>query len=385
MKVTPVYRANKAAFESYKYRVIANQGSTRSSKTYSICQLLALISLAQKKSITVCSPSLPHLKRGAMRDMIAILQLMGIYKESNHNKTDCIYRFPTGSYIEFFGTEDAGKVRGPGRNILFVNEANLIDFGIYKQLALRTTDQIFIDFNPADEFSWVYDVADRTGNIMIHSTYRNNLANLTKEQIEEIESLKEADENLWRVYGLGMRGTTSETIYTHYKIVDHFPEVDDWCYGLDFGFNHPNALIKVGFGDRGVFWDEIIYETKMTTDDLIFAMKTLGVVKTKRIYCDHARPEIIEELRRAGFNALPADKSVKAGIDCVKAKPLFITKNSINTIKEARSYKWKIDKDGCVTEEPVKFKDDAMDAGRYGTYSYSFQPTQQWVEMDLEF
>lgn len=385
MNVTPVFRANKEAFESYKHRVISNQGSTRSSKTYSICQLLPLIALQQRKSITVCSPSLPHLKRGAMRDMISIMQKMGIYKETYHNKTDNVYRFPTGSYIEFFGAEEGNRLRGPGRDILYINEANLISLDSYRQLSWRTKDTIFIDFNPADEFSWVYDVSDDPKNLLIHSTYKNNLANLTPEQIADIESLKDADENLWKVYGLGLRGTSSETIYTHWKITDHFPEVNDWCYGLDFGFNHPNALIKVGFDDRAVYWDEIIYESKMTTDDLIYAMKTLGVVKSRSMYCDHARPETIEELRRAGFNAKPADKSVIDGINCVKAKPLYITKASTNTIKEARSYKWMVDKDGIVKDkEPVKFKDDAMDAGRYGTYTHSFRPKQQWAEIDLD-
>ena len=382
---TPVFWANKQAYESHKYRVIGNQGSTRSSKTYSICQLLPTIAMMEKKQITVVSPSLPHLKRGARKDFLDIMNDWGIFDENDFHRTDNIYHFrKTGSYIEFFGADDPGKVRGPGRDILYVNEANLLNAATYKQLALRTRETIFLDFNPADEYSWVYPVVDDPKNKLIISTYLNNKGNISREQIEEIESLKDADENLWKVYGLGMRGTSSETIYTHYKIIDHFPPVDDIVYGLDFGYNHPNALVKIGFKENAVYWHEEIYETKMTVDDLIFAMKTIGVIKNAPIYCDHARPEIIEDLRRAGFNAKEADKSVKAGIDCVKSKPLFVTAQSTNIIKELRSYKWKVDKDGRVTEEPVKAKDDACDAGRYGTYTHSFRPKSVWLEVDLD-
>lgn len=207
IEYTPVFTANKDAYESGKHRVIGNQGSTRSSKTWSVSQLLSLyVPYRLKKSISIVSPSLPHLKRGARRDFLTIMEMAGLYSDGNFNKTDQVYHYPNGSYVEFFGCEDLGKVRGPGRDILFVNEANLITFPIYTQLALRTKETIFLDFNPVEETSWVYDVADKVGNKLIHSTYRNNLKFLTPEQIEEIEALKDADENLWKVFGLGLRG-----------------------------------------------------------------------------------------------------------------------------------------------------------------------------------
>ena len=207
IKYTPVFEANKEAFESGAYRVIANQGSTRSSKTFSLVQLLIVISMESVVQITVCSPSLPHLKRGARKDFLEILKDWGIYSDKDFNKTDNIYRFTNGSQIEFFGADEENKLRGPGRDILYLNEANLVSRASYTQLALRTKQTIFIDFNPADEYSWVYDVSDAPGNKLIHSTYKNNLSNITKPQREEIESLKDADENLWRVFGLGLRGT----------------------------------------------------------------------------------------------------------------------------------------------------------------------------------
>lgn len=367
---TDVFEWNLEAYESKKYRVIANQGSTRSTKTYSISQLLALyIPFNEVKSISIVSPSLPHLKRGARRDFLEIMETSGVYRDNSFNKTDNIYNYPNGSYVEFFGAEDMGKVRGPGRKILYVNEANLLPFNVYKQLALRTEEVIFLDFNPVDEMSWVYDVADAPGNIMIHSTYLNNPF-LSKEQRDEIESLKEADENLWKVFGLGLRGASSEIIYTHWKQCEEIPEGAERVYGLDFGYNVPTALIDIGFYDNQVFWDELLYETKLTTGDLIERLKGLKVGK-RLIYCDNAEPKTIEELNRAGFNAKPADKDVTEGIRKVKSKPLNITRRSVNTIKEIRSYKWKTDKDGRVLDEPVKFMDHACDAGRYGTFTHS--------------
>jgi len=375
---TPVFWANKAAYDSGLFRRIGNQGSSRSSKTYSICQLLASIGSEQTKHISICSPSLPHLKRGARRDFLNILNDWGLYSDDNFNKTDQIYQFPGAGFVEFFGADDNGKVRGPGRDILFVNEANLLKKETYLQLAMRTREVIFFDFNPADEYNYVYDELEKPRTKFLHSTYLNNLGNLTKEQVEEIESLKDADPNLWKVYGLGLRGTSSETIYVHWKIVDEWPEVNDFCYGLDFGFNHPTVLMRCGFDDRGNYWDELIYETKLTTDDLIYLLGVNGVNKRKELFCDGARPETIEEIRRAGYNAKPAEKAVKDGINFVKSKPLYITRRSTSTLKEIKSYKWKVDKDGVVQDEPVKIFDDAMDAGRYGSYSMFFKPKQNW-------
>lgn len=383
IKYTPVFEANKIAYESGLYRFIGNEGSTRSSKSFSIGQLMCAIGLTKKKEITITSPSLPHLKRGAMKDVLDSLKQWGIYNEKDHNKTDNIYRFPrTGSYIEFFGSDETEKLHGPGRDILWCNEMNLIPYSSYVQMALRTKDIIFGDWNPADEYSYVYDLADAPGNCKIHSTYKNNLEFLTKAQIDEIEALQFADENLWKVYGLGLRGTSSETIYTHYKQCDQFPMCDRVWFGLDFGFNHPNAMVKIGELDDRIYVEEIVYETKLTTDELTYLIKTLGIGRTFEIFCDSARPDTIEELRRAGLNAMPSDKSVWDGIQFVKSKQIYITKNSINLLKELRSYKWQVDKNSKVMEQPVKFRDDLVDAMRYGIYTKLSKPKILFADAD---
>lgn len=314
-----------------------------------------------------------------MRDIITVLKDWGIYSEKYHNKTDNILMFPsTGSMIEFFGTEQTDKLRGPGRDILWCNEMNLIPHEAYIQLALRTREVIFGDLNPSEEFSWVYNIADKDGNISIHSTYKDNKF-LPKEQVDEIESLKDADENMWRVFGLGLRGVSTETIYTHYKIIDNFPQCDDVFYGLDFGFNHPAALIKCGVIDEKQYAEEMFYERGKTTEEIIYLLGVYGIDKSSPIYCDSARPDTIEEIYRAGYNVQKADKSVIDGVNLIKSRPLFITKSSVNLTKELQSYKWKTDKNGKVLDEPVKFMDDAVDAMRYGYYTHNNKPTKQFA------
>lgn len=375
VEYTKVFEWNLEAYKAKTYRVIANQGSTRSGKTYSISQLLALfIPHKEKVTISVVSPSLPHLKRGARRDILQILEDAGIYTDEAFNKTDNVYHYPNGSYIEFFGAEDSGKVRGPGRDILYINEANLLPHSIYQQLALRTKQTIFLDFNPVDEASWVYDVADKPGNKLIHSTYKNNPF-LPKEQVQEIESLRDADENMWKVFGLGERGKSQEIIYTHWK-QGPFRDDSEIVYGLDFGYSVPTALIKVGFKDNQTYAHEMIYESRLTTSDLIERMKALDIRKSDEIFCDAAEPKTIEELVRAGYNAKPAEKDVYAGIQKVKSQPLTITPESINLIKEIRSYKWKTDKDGKVhpDESPVKMWDHGCDAMRYAIFTKLNKP-----------
>ena len=302
-----------------------------------------------------------------------------LYNEANFNMTDQIYSFPeTGSYIEFFGAEDAGKVRGPSRDILFINEANLINHNIYTQLALRTKETIFIDFNPADDYSWVYDVSDKPGNKLIISNYLNNLSNLTKEQIEEIESLREADPNLWKVFGLGQRGTSSETIYTHWKLTDKLPGRGELFFGQDFGYNVQSGLVAVELFEGTAYVEQLIYETKLTTADLIEQYKQIGIGRRNEIFCDAAEPKTIEELCRAGFNAKPADKDVTEGIRKCKGMPIRIVSGSTDLIKEIKNYKWKIDKNGKVLDEPIKFADHLMDAMRYAIFTKLAKPSINW-------
>ena len=329
--------------------------------------------------ISFVRKTLPSLKGSAYRDFLEILQKEGWYSEEFHNRSEMTYEL-FGNLVEFISVDQPQKIRGRKRNICFINEANELSYEDYFQLNIRTTDRIIIDYNPSDEFHWIYDrLQPRDDADFFVTTYKDNPF-LEKELVNEIERLEGADENYWLVYGLGQRGISHETIYTHWKYGD-FPNNCEVAYGIDFGYSVPSAIIKIGFKENSCYVDEMLYQTKLTTSDLIEHIKDLGISQSDELFCDNAEPKTIEELVRAGYNAKPAEKDVYAGIQKVKSMPLFITPNSHNIIKEIKSYKWKLDKDGKVhpDEAPVKFNDHAMDAMRYAIFTKLIIPSYSWV------
>lgn len=366
---TPVFDKN---FEAYHKNVpiICNEGGSRSSKTFSVIQLLIGIALSETgKRISVVSHSLPHVRRGVLRDFETLMkETIGIWSKDRWSATNFIYTFDNDSYIEFFGLEDETKARGPGRDLLFINEANLVSKYLFDQLAMRTTGAIFLDWNPADFNSWVYDVADDPQNIKIHSTYKDNIYNLSEAQVKYIEDFEKLpDDFLWRVYGLGLRGAAKELIYTNWKLYNEEPE-GNIIYGLDFGFTNPTAMVRVTINDKAVYAEEMIYQSNLTTPELVNRLKQLNIGRSV-IYADAAQPEMIESLYRAGFNIHKAEKDVWAGIVSVKSKELYLHSYSKNLITEIQGYKWKKDKNDNVLEEPVKQNDHLADAMRYAIFT----------------
>lgn len=362
----------KVAIESYQaykagYRIIANQGGTRSGKTYTLNQLLIALAFKEKQSISITSVAFPHLRRGAMRDWRTIMENSGLYDPNSHIRTEQVYNYPNGSYTEFFSADNNLKVRGPGRDILFFNEANLTDFDTFTQLMLRTRKAIFIDFNPADEFHWIYDnILTRKDCCFIKSTYLDN-PYLPHEQVKEIENLKNVDENFWRIYGEGERGHSEGVIYTHWKPTSVSPG-SNCSFGLDFGYNNPSALTRVWENDQKLYWKEEIYQSHLTNTDLIPMIKQI-VKPHEPVYCDSAEPDRIEDMKRAGIKAIPANKNVKEGIDFVKSRELLIDSTSANLLKEIKSYKYATKVVG-LTDVPLKLNDHACDAGRYGSLHF---------------
>jgi len=373
IKATPVFYANKKAYEE-GYPIICNEGGSRSSKSYSVVQLLIHIAISKPNTrISMVSHSLPHIKRGVYRDFKNILEQWNIWDEKDFRYTDFIYTFKNGSYIELFGLEDPDKAKGPARDILFVNEANLISKALFDQLLIRTTGQSFLDWNPADFISWVYEVADNPKNKRIHSTYLNNISNLSESQVRNIEQYKDLpDDFMWKVYGLGERGSAKEIIYTQWKQYDQAPDGDVF-YGLDFGYVHPAALVKVTHYEGQNYFEEIVYQSGLTLSDLSRLIKE-KLPERATIYADAAEPKSIEELYRQGFNIKPAQKDVWAGIVKMKSYPINLHYNSKNLRREFMSYKWKKDKNDNVIEEPVKANDDLMDACRYAVFTHLTKP-----------
>ncbi len=369
IQATRIFEINYEYFNNDKYRYVINQGGSRSSKTYSILQLLIVLCLSDKISVSIVRQSFPSLRSSVMRDFIELLKEMKIYDESSHQKTEHIYRFKNGSSVEFFSTDSEQKIRGRKRDILYCNEGNELNFDVFNQLVLRTTGKVLIDFNPSDTEHWIYELIKQDNSILIKSTYKDNPF-LEKDQVEYIENLINVDENYYKVYALGEKPISESRIYNHFKQYNQDVDYRDFCYGLDFGYNHPCSLIQTWFDGNKVYVKELIYKQKLTTSDLISEMKNLNLDRSKIIYCDSARPDVIEELRRNGFSkAQPSNKNVKEGISKVKSMEVYIHFESTNLWKEYRLYSWKVDRDR-ILDEPVKLFDDGLDAMRYAVYTH---------------
>ncbi len=348
-------------------RIVCLQGGTRSSKTYSLCQLFIVKCLQEtNKVFTICRKTLPALKGTAYRDVLEILKELNLYSEENHNKSELSYAL-NGNLIEFISVDQPVKIRGRKRNYLWLNEANEFNYEDYQQLILRTTEQVYLDYNPSDPYSWIYEkVHTRNDCTFIKSTYKANPF-LDADTIAEIERLKDIDPDYWHVYGLGEIGTIQTMIFRNFQLVD---DVQGKLvgYGLDFGFtNSPTALVEVRQLDDSLYIKELLYEKRLTNTDLSNKMKELGISRQVEIVGDSAEPKSIEELFRQGFNIKPAKKGagIHLGIDIMRRYKLNITKDSLNAIKEFRGYKWATDKNGDVLNTPVKVNDHLVDACRY--------------------
>ena len=353
-------------------KIQVHQGGTRSGKTYSI--LTALVELCYNNEnagavITIARKTFPAIRASVMRDFFSILEREGIYDVNKHNKSEATYVL-FGNMVEFISIDQPQKVRGRKRDILFVNEANELNLEDWRQLILRTTGRILIDYNPSDEFHWIYDeVIPRPDADFYQTTYKDN-PHLPAEVIHEIERLKEADPDYWKVYGLGERGVSRSTILTHWKEFDQIPpEYKLLNIGLDFGYTaDPTAIVKVYTDGHGFILDEVCYASGLTNVAIAQTLRDAEVQRGDMIIADSAEPKSIDEIHGHGFNIHPARKgrdSVRAGLDFLRSRPLGVTSRSVNGIKELRNYKWKEDKNGRQLNEPVDAFNHFIDASRY--------------------
>jgi len=364
IKSTVIFEKNFEAIAGDK-RFIINEGGSRSSKTYSLCQLMIIYCLQNNnKVVSVIRKTFPALRATVLRDFIEILKDIGIYKQEAHNKSEHIYTFANGSMIEFFSVDNEQKIRGRKRDIAWLNEANELFFDDYTQINMRTEDKLIFDYNPSDSVSWLYELP-KDESTLIKSTYRDNP--FLPESIKlQIEDLKRTDEALYQIYALGEKATSKSNIYSNWLFVAHRPaRFVKYVYGLDFGYNHPTALIRVYYCDNDIYIEPVIYESYLTTTMLIEKLGSLGIEQTVTILADYSRPEIIQEMNIAGYDVQNANKVVKKGIDNLKTFGV-ICQDDKAIRREYENYKWKKIAD-FITDEPVKLFDDAMDAIRYAT------------------
>lgn len=332
--------------------------------------------------ISIVAESIPHLKRGAIRDFIKIMHWTNNYKDSQFNKTDLKYTFGNGSYIEFFSADQPDRLRGARRDVLFINECNNIAFEAYQQLAIRTKNFIYLDFNPTSEF-WVHtELKNDPDSELIILTYKDNEA-LSETIVTEIEKAREKAktskywENWWNVYGLGLIGSLQGVIISDWEQIDNVPSEAKYVgSGLDFGYTtDPTTLVDVYSYNGMYIFDEIIYETQLLNKDIAERCKEIvrydngKEYKVKRfIYADSAEPKSIREINNFGIAMIGADKgadSIKFGLSLLQSRHLLVTKRSLNLIKELRGYVWDTDKNGAQLNKPIQGNDHLIDAMRY--------------------
>lgn len=370
MNVTYVFEKLLAAFVNPRIRGIASKGGTRSSKTWSTLQLLHLLCVNSEKPLVIScvAATLPMVKRGMQRDFKQMLLAENEWNEDSFNKSEGTYTYPNGCMIEFFGVDNASKVHGSARDILFVNEAQTIPREIFRQLDIRTRKKVIIDFNPVRKFWGETEfVGDRY--LTIHSTYKDN-PYLSEEQVSAIEK-NQNDANWWRVYGEGETGGVEGNVYPEYEIIEDMPETfTGQCLGLDFGFvNDPTAIVDIRFQGWDLYVDLLCYETGLLNANIAEYLTVNGLNRIVTV-CDNAEQKSIVELQQKRVKAMPCIKgrgSVAGGIAQVKQFKLHITKRSVKLLDELDNYKWiKDEATDTYTNEPIDAWNHALDAMRYG-------------------
>lgn len=375
-----------------KKRIRGVPGGTSAGKTFGILPILIdTAARTPNLEISVVSESVPHLRKGALKDFLKIMKATGRYIDKNYNRTLLTYTFSNGSYIEFFSADQEDKVRGPRRNILYINECNNISFETYHQLAIRTDQTIWLDFNPAAEFWYHTELHDDPDFEEVILTYKDNEA-LSESIVKEIEKAKHKAyynpdlpvpelfepqniknfywHNWWKVYGCGLVGTLEGVIFTNWKQVNGIPDIARLIgYAIDFGYtNDPTTLVAAYKWNGKIIWDEMIYQAGLTNGDIANMMKSLGVKSTDFIVADSAEPKSIAEINRYGFKIKPAEKgpdSINFGIDVMQQDEFYVTKRSTNLIKELRKYMWDRDKTGKSLNKPIDAFNHCIDPMRY--------------------
>ena len=366
-KASVLYEANYNATED----IIVNQGGSSSGKTYSILQVLFTKAVQEYNVITVVGESIPNLKAGALRDALDIYNSSPILKTliSDYNRTDRIFQFVNGSIMEFKSYENPQGAKSGKRDYLFVNEAQGITKEVFNELHIRTKKQTYIDYNPNAEF-WVHEDIIGTPNTKLFISDHRHNPFVPQKIRDKIEALRYKDMELFKVYARGLTGKIEGLVFRNFDIVNEIPrDAELLGLGMDWGFtNDPTTLLKAYRYNGELYIDELIYQTGLTNSDIISKLNQLGINRRDTIVADSAEPKSITDLQRAGFNVQGASKgpdSIINSIDTLKQFKINLTRNSTNTIKEFRSYKWATDSSGKTINKPVDFSNHSIDAIRY--------------------
>ena len=363
-----VFGANNYYIKHGK-KVIIHKGGTGSGKTFETMMYLFQLALTEKNLIiTVVSESYPHLEIGAIRILSLFCKDIGLWGQSNWNKTKSVWVSPSGTIIEFFSADRIGKALGARRDVLYGNEINFLKKDVWDELA-RRSEIIIADFNPTSKF-WLEDwIADYDCSIIINSNYKDNPF-LSETEKNRIEKRAKRDMTFRRVHIDCEYGVAEGLIFTNWKVIKRFPENMNYEFGLDWGFtNDPSTLIKVATDRDCIYCDEIFYSPGLLNKDIVRLFEANDIKKRYDvIIADNSEPKSIEEIYGYNYNILPSQKgadSVRVGIDRIKSKELLVTERSVNMINELENYRWEIDKNGKPTNKPIDAYNHTIDATRY--------------------
>lgn len=362
-------------------RFIDNRGGARSGKTIAEMQVAAILAQADRTPTvtTVGSDTLPHLKVGAIRDFKFAMEDLGLWDESRWSKSSSLYTFQSGSVIEFYGINDAtGKALGPARDRLILNEANLLQWDVVRQMLARTSGLVMYDYNPAAPFWGTEEIPKRDRYALVHSTYVDNQY-IPDEVRREIEANRDTG-NWWRVYGLGLIGRVEGQVFD-FVPVDAMPDPAGYkeSWGLDFGFAHdPTTVIRclIHTGRREIYADEMLWQTGMTNPEIAAALKGMGIGRRgsgPTVHADAAEPKSIAEIASRGLDVVACDKRtpVREQLQILRAWKIYVTRRSVHLLDEGRKYLYKQRPDGTFTHEPIDFFNHGMDALRYAAGPYA--------------
>lgn len=369
------------------YTVISEQGGARSGKTYNTVLFLVMRLLSHPGTLlSIVRKTLPALKGSVYRDFEDNMRRLNLWDPKAYNKSEMIYRYPNGSEVEFFSTDNEQKLRGRKRDILFVNEANEVSFMEWKQLKMRTTTLSILDYNPSfGDDHWLCQLNTDPGTYHFTTTYRDNPF-LEQTIIDEIESYRSLNPSLWRVYGAGLQAVIEGAVYPEYDIVDDISKSARRRWGaIDFGFtNDPTAILEIGVDGRDLYIDEIAYQTGMVSGDIISVCRqSLG---RHKIICESADPRLVEELYRSGLNVHAVRKfkgSVEAGISKAHEYRLKVTRRSVNVIKELKNYTYMQDRSGRWLNTPIDAYNHACDAFRYVIMEELMSGTKRPIDLSI--
>ena len=363
IKTTKVFEEIENNIDNY--RMISCRGGSRSGKSFNICIWLVVYALRNtNKTITIVRKNYPSLKGSIMKDFIEVLEMFNKYNPNDLHRQEMYYEL-NGNTIQFLNADDEQKLRGRKHSICFINEANELTRDEFVQLSIRTTEKIIIDYNPSDIDSWIYDEEEKDTCYWFKTTYKDNVF-LEQAVIDEIEGLKDKDDNLYRVFALGERGIARELVFNKYTEETEIPpQAKLLGYGMDFGYTDPNTLIAVYKMGEHLYFKELIYESNLTISDMLYRMNQLDMDRTDTIWGDSSNPSAIEEIRRSGFNIKPTKKTtIQYGLDLLFRHYIHIV-DSPNIIYEFNSYKYKTDKNGKILGVPEDKDNHSIDAIRY--------------------